>query len=110
MEFSSGCHSARVVAGLLASGFLAFSQTAPATQVSEERIRDFNQQILVEGNAAVRNALLQQRARLLNKLMEQNPRAAVELALPDELRQDLAGRVPDAETLLEKEARGRGRW
>ena len=50
--------------------------------------------------------MLQQRARLLNKLMEQNPRAAVELALPDELRQDLAGRVPDAETLLEK----RGAW
>lgn len=74
--------------------------------MSEERIRELNQQIRVEGNAAVVNALLQQRARLLAKLMEQNPRAAVESALPEEVRQGLASRVPDAETVLEK----RGEW
>lgn len=101
-----GCYSARIVAGLLASGFLAFSQTAPVTRVSEDRIRDINQQIPLEGNAAVMDGLLKHRAALLTKLMEQNPRAAVEVALPDELRRAVASRVPDAANLLEE----RGAW
>ena len=106
MEFSSGCHSARIVAGLLASGLLAFSQIAPVTRESEDRIEEINRQVSVEGNAAVMNSLLQERARLLTTLMEQNPRAAVESALPGELRQALASRVPDAGALLEE----KGEW
>ena len=106
MEFSSGCHSAQILAGLLASSLLAFSQIAPVARVSEDRIRDINQQIPVEGNAAAMSGLLKQRASLLTRLMEQNPHAAVELALPDELRQDLARRVPNAGTLLEE----KGEW
>ncbi len=106
MEFSGGCHSARIVAGLVASGLLAFAQMTPGTSVSEERIRDINQQMRVGGNATVMNGLLKERARLLTDLMEQNPGAAVEAALPDELRQDLTSRVPGAGTLLEE----RGEW
>lgn len=82
MEFFSGSHSARIVAGLLATGLLAFSQIAPVTRDSEDRIEEINRQVSVEGNAAAMNSLLQERARLLTTLMEQNPRAAVESALP----------------------------
>jgi M6 family metalloprotease-like protein len=106
MESSIGCPSARIVAGLLASGFLAFSQIAPVTRASQDRIRDINRQVSVEGDAAAMNGLLKERARLLTELMERNPRAAVESALPDALRQDLVRRVPEAETLLEE----RGQW
>jgi M6 family metalloprotease-like protein len=106
MEFPIGCHSARIVAGLLTSGFLAFSQITPATRGSEDRIQDINQQIRVEGNVSVTNGLLEERARLLTKLMEQNPRAAVASALPDDLRRDLARRVPEAATWLEEQ----GEW
>jgi M6 family metalloprotease-like protein len=38
--------------------------------------------------------------------MEKNPGAAVESALPDDLRKDLANRIPDAATWLEE----RGEW
>ena len=106
MKFPIGCHSGRIVAGLLAGSSLAFSQIAPVARMSQDQIRDINQQIRVEGNAAVINGLLKERAHLLTDLMEKNPRAAVESALPDELRQDLASRVPDAEPLLEE----KGEW
>jgi len=69
-------------------------------------MQEINQQIRVDGNAAAMQALLQERAQFLAKLMEQDPRAAVESALPDQLRQDLAARFPDAETWLER----RGEW
>jgi M6 family metalloprotease-like protein len=87
---------------LLAGSISVFSQVAPATRVSEDRIPNINRQISAEGNAAAIRGLLKERARILAELMEKNPRAAVESALPDELRKDLASRVPDAETLLEE--------
>ena len=103
MQLSSGCHCGRILAGLLAGSYLAFSQVAP---LSEDRIRDINQRIGHEDSAAARNTLLKERARLLSKLMEQNPRAAVELALPDGVREALASQVPDAGTLVEE----KGEW
>jgi M6 family metalloprotease-like protein len=106
MKLSSGCFSAKIVAGLLASGFLVFSQIAQATQASEDRIRDINQLLNVERNDDVARGLLVERAHLLSRLMEQNPRAALELALPAALRQDLANRVQDDGTLLEEQ----GEW
>jgi len=106
MKLPGGCFSAKIVAGLLASGFLVFSQIAQVTRASEDRIRDINRQVGVEGDAAAMNGLLKERARLLTELMERNPRAAVELALPDALRQDLVRRVPEAATLLEEQ----GQW
>ncbi len=106
MESSVGCHCARIAACLLVSGSLAFSQIGPVARVSEDRVQKINQQVRVEGSAAGLNALLRERASLLAKLMEQNPGAAVELALPDELRAALASRVPDAGALLEEQ----GEW
>lgn len=106
MVLSSGCHSARILAGLLASSFLAFSQVAVPAQTGDNRILEINRQVREQSNAAVRNALLRERASLLTKLMEQNPRAAVESALPDDLRRTLANQVPGAEALLEE----KGEW
>ncbi len=106
MKFPIGSHCARIITGLLAGSFLAFSQTAQVTRTSQDQIHDINQQVRVEGNAAVINGLLKERARILTGLMEQNPRAAVESALPGQLRQDLASRIPDADSLLEEQ----GEW
>jgi M6 family metalloprotease-like protein len=100
-----GCRFTRIVAGLAASCFVSFSQIA-AVSTSQDRIRNINQGIRGESNPAVLSGLLKERARLLTGLMEQNPRAAVESALPDELRQSLASSVPGAETLLEQS----GEW
>lgn len=99
-------HSARIVAGLLAGGLLAFSQIVPATPVNEIRIADINRLILVERDAAAMNALLKKRAQLLTDLMEQNPGAAVHAALSGKARHDLVSRFPDAEALLEQS----GEW
>jgi hypothetical protein len=46
--------------------------------------------------------LLQQRAHLLATLMESDPAAAVESALPSDVRQTLVKRHPEAEPLLEE--------
>jgi hypothetical protein len=98
--------SARLIAGLVASGFLGLSQDSPATRVSEDRIQEINQQIRVGGQAAVTTGLLKERALLLTDLIQRNPRAAVDSALPDDLRQNLVRSLPAAETLLEE----RGQW
>jgi M6 family metalloprotease-like protein len=96
----------RVLTGLLAGGILALAQTGPVTRVSQDRIRNINQQVASERNSEVIQGLLTERAGLLSELMEKNPRAAAESALPDELRRDLAARVASADRLLEE----RGQW
>jgi hypothetical protein len=120
MEFPVGRRIARTVAVLVASGLPGLSQTAPVTPLSEVRILAINQQIADRHDVAVSGhgeagadtgdviltGLLQQRAAILADLMETNPRAAVESALPDDLRRDLASHVPDPGELLEV----RGEW
>ena len=106
MPLLSGCYSARFFTGLLAGSFLAFAQIATLAETSDSRILEINRQVQVEADAAVKTALLRERASLLTRLMEQNPRAAVESALPAGVRQTLAAQVPDAEALLEE----KGEW
>jgi M6 family metalloprotease-like protein len=106
MKLSFRCQSGRVVAAIIASGLLAFSQISPVGRSSEDRIQDINQQLRMERNDDVAKGLLMERARLLSSLMEQNPRAAVASALPAALRQNLASRVRDDGTLLEEQ----GEW
>jgi len=106
MKLSIGSRLGRIVAGLTASGLLAFSQNAPVDRTSENRIREINQQLRVQRDDELAKGLLLERARLLTRLMEQNPRAAVESVLPAALRQDLANRIRDDGTLLEEQ----GEW
>ncbi|MGD0616253.1 MAG: hypothetical protein ABSB67_01175 [Bryobacteraceae bacterium] len=106
MKLSFGRRSGLIAASVMASGLLAFSQITPVARTDEDRIREINQQLRVERNDEVTRGLLTERAGLLTRLMEQNPRAAVVLALPAALRQDLANRIQDDGTLLEQQ----GEW
>ena len=106
MKLSFGCQSGLIVACLIASGLPAFSQIAPAARTGEDRIQEINQQLRAEPKDELARGLLTERAGLLTRLMEQNPRAAVESALPAALRQNLANRIQDDGTLLEQQ----GEW
>jgi M6 family metalloprotease-like protein len=103
MKLSFGRHSALIVAFTLTSGLLGFSQIAPAARTGEDRIQEINQQLRAERSDETTRSLLTERAGLLARLMEQNPLAAVESALPAALRQDLANRMQDDGTLLEQQ-------
>jgi M6 family metalloprotease-like protein len=106
MKLSFRCQAGRVVAGLFVTGVLGFSQIAPFARTDQDRIREINQQLRMERSDEVARGLLVERAGLLTRLMEQNPRAAVEAALPAALRQDLTNRMRDDGTLLEEQ----GEW
>jgi len=106
MKLSFGRQSGLIVTILMASGLVAFSQIARVSRTSEDRIQEINQQLRAEQNDEATRGLLTERAGLLARLMEQNPRAAVESALPAALRQDLANRMQDDGTLLEEQ----GEW
>ena len=99
------------IAAMLACALLVDSPITPAAHAQtksliQDQIRDLNQQIDVESDDPLVNGLLKERGRLLAELMQQNPAAALESALPDGLHQALARRYPEARPWLEE----KGEW
>ena len=100
-----------MAAAVLFCGLFFCSPVAPAARAQvthrvREQISDLNRQIAVDGDRAVVQGRLEQRAHLLATLIEIDPAAAVESALPSDLRHALAKRHPQAEPLLEE----KGSW
>jgi len=99
----------RIVAVLLLGAFVASSQTAPGTRNGNDRILNLNQRIRTQPDGAKLRALLEERARLLAELIEQDPRAAADSVLSGELLQDLARRVRMPPRFLRRLASGPAR-
>ena len=94
--------AAALCCGLLACLLAAPAARAQASPRVREQVRDWNRQIAEDGDAALAQGLLQERAPVLAALMESDPTAAVESALPSDIRQTLVKRHPEAEPLLEE--------
>jgi M6 family metalloprotease-like protein len=91
------------MAAILACGLPGKAQIKAGLQ---DQIREIDQQIGDSVEGAVGNGLVQERARLLAELMQQNPAAAVASALSDELRRTLAQAHPELQPWLEE----KGEW